>query len=315
VVTGPFPGGARFAFTIFDDADDGTVANLKPTYDLLASLGMRATRTAWIFRHDGPSPFHACETVEDPEYLRWLKSLQNQGFEIGWHGASFESSRRERTAAGLAEFKRLFGVSPRVHANHAENRENLYWGRERFDLALLRLLYGAASGVPRDHYQGHRPGSPYWWGDLCQRDVIYARNLTFTELNLARINPSMPYRDERRPLVPLWFSASDAPTVREFNDLTEPRRADRLAADGGFTIVATHLGKGFVRDGSIHPTTRRNLEHLASLEGWFPTTGELLDWLREENGERSLPPSERFAMQLRFAADLLKRWLTGSRGK
>ena len=41
------------------------------------------------------------------------------------------------------------------------------------------------------------------YGDLCAKHFRYVRNLTFNRLNLATINPSMPYRDESRPLAPL----------------------------------------------------------------------------------------------------------------
>src|SRR5207249_1075031 len=50
-----------------------------------------------------------------------------------------------------------------------------------------------------DLYQGHRPGSPFWWGDLCVEQIEYVRNLTFSEVNLLRVNPSVPYRDPSRP--------------------------------------------------------------------------------------------------------------------
>ena len=116
----------------------------------------------------------------------------------------------------------------------------------------------------------------------------------------------MPYHDPRRPLVPLWFSASDAPTAREFGALTSPENVRRLEAEGGFTVVATHLGKGFVKDGVVDGTVRRNLEFLAERGGWFPTTGELLDWLRARTGGKILARSERFRMEIRFALDLVK---------
>jgi hypothetical protein len=306
-----YPGGARFAFTIFDDTDDGTLENLRPIYDLLERLGMRTTKTVWPFRHQGESNFFACETLEDDDYRDWVRGLQARGFEVSWHCATFESSLRARTSAGLDRFREVFGVSPRVHANHALNRENLYWGAARFDLPLLGRLFGLATGTPTDHYQGHVEGSPWWWGDLCGEHVSYGRNLTFDTLNLAKVNPSMPYHDPRRPLVPRWFSASDAESVHEFNLLTAPDRVDRLAAEGGFSIVATHLGKGFVRDGRVDPGTRRNLEHIAALGGWFPTTGELLDWLSARRPQPTLPHGEWRRMQLRFAWDLARRKLSG----
>lgn len=302
-----YPGGAEFAFAIFDDTDDGTLANLRPIYALLERLGIRTTKTVWPFRYHGPSDFFACETLEDDAYRGWVLDLQTRGFEIAWHCASFESSTRERTQAGLARFREVFGTAPRLHANHAFNRENLYWGADRFDVSLLGRLFGRAAGTPPDHYQGHVEGSPWWWGDLCRQHVTYGRNLTFDTLNLALVNPSMPYHDPRRPLIPFWFSASDAETVREFNRLTAPHNVDRLARQRGFTVVATHLGKGFVRDGEVDPVTRRNLEHLAGAGGWYPTTGELLDWLRARRTRGSLPSGEWLRMQLRFSWDLARR--------
>ena len=159
---GRYPGGAEFAFTVVDDTDDATVDNVGPLYALLHKLGMRATKTVWPFEHDGPSAFYACQTLEDPDYLDFVLGLQEQGFEISWHCASFESSERQRTLDGLEKLEELFGVEPRVHANHALNRENLYWGYGRVDSPPLRWLAGTLSGLPADHYQGHVEGSPYW---------------------------------------------------------------------------------------------------------------------------------------------------------
>jgi len=135
------------------------------------------------------------------------------------------------------------------------------------------------------------------------------RNLTFQELNVLRVNPSMPYRDPRRPLVPWWFSASDAEDADEFVDLLRPSRIDRLERDGGVCIVATHLGKGYVVDGQVRPDVRRCLENIAARRGWFVPVGELLDWLRGQRQTDTLPVSEWRAMQWRWARDLLLRRL------
>lgn len=300
-----FPGGARFAFTILDDTDDATVENVKPVYDCLAELGLGATKTVWPFTHDGPSHFWACQTLEDAAYREFVLDLQRRGFEITWHGASFESSPRERTLAALERFEELFDSSPRVHANHANNRENLYWGPDRVDYRWLARLLRRVM-VPSE---GHLEDSPYWWGDACRRHIRYGRNLTFNRLNVASINPSMPYADPRRPLVPLWFSASDAESVAEFNELTSPDNQERLEREGGFTIVATHFGKQFVRNGALNATTRANLTSLAERPGWFPTVGELLDWLGSQRGAPLLPAREWRRMQIRWALDVVARRL------
>ena len=196
-----------------------------------------------------------------------------------------------------------------MYANHAYNRENLYWGAERLDSRILRALYSRSPGKPQDFYQGHRPGSEWWWGDLAG-EIEYVRNLTFSEVNLLRINPSMPYHDPKRSLVRRWFSASDAEGVREFNALLSPAAQDRLEAEGGVCIVATHLGKGFASGGEVHPVTRALLTRLAGKAGWFVPVGELLDRLRALRGDASgLPASEWRRMQWRWAWDLVRRRL------
>ncbi len=305
-----FPGGKRFAFTVFDDTDVATVDNVRPLYLLLEELGMRATKTVWPLAHaDGPTPFRGSETLEDPSYRDFVVDLHHRGFEVAWHGATMESSTREETILGLQRFHEAFGLFPRLHANHALNRENLYWGADRVDDPAVRAFARRVSPVPDGHFQGHREATAYWWGDLARRHIEYGRNLTFDEINLARVNPSMPYRDPRRPLVRWWFSASDAEDCAEFNRLTHPKRQARLEAEGGFCIVATHFGKGFVRDGEVHRTTRRNLERLAERDGWFPTVGELLDWLRARRSGELLPEAEWRRMQWRWLRDLGPRKL------
>ncbi|MGH7657239.1 MAG: hypothetical protein ACREL6_03325, partial [Gemmatimonadales bacterium] len=131
--------------------------------------------------------------------------------------------------------------------------------------------------------------------------------------NLLRINPSMPYRDPRRPLIPWWFSGSDAEGAPEFNALLSPENQDRLEEEGGICIVATHLGKGFAGPEGVHPVTRDRLGLLARRDGWFPTVGELLDWLRERRTGELLPRGEWWRMQCRWALDLARRKL--NRGK
>jgi hypothetical protein len=293
---------------VIDDTDVATVENVAPVYRLLEELGMRATKTVWPMScPEGSRNFASSQTLEDPPYRAFVVDLQRRGFEIASHGATMESSARARTAAGLERFRETFGTDPRIHANHSYNRENLYWGTGRLDDPLLRLLYAPLNGQPRGHYLGHVEGSPYWWGDLCARHVTYVRNLTFTEINLARINPSMPYQDPARPLVPWWFSASDAENVDEFLALCAPAQVDRLEREGGFCIVATHFGKGYAERDAVRGEVRQRLADLARRPGWFPTVGELLDWLRARRTGTTLPSAEWRRMQWRWARDLVAR--------
>ncbi len=308
---GPYPGGARFAFTIFDDTDDATAENVAPVYTLLHQLGMRTTKTFWpVACPEGSSLFFAGHTLEDAGYEAFLRGLAAQGFELASHCATMESSPRERTEAGLARFRELTGQWPRSHANHGHNRENLYWGVDRVDLPPVRWFYALTNGHPRDWFQGHVQGSRWWWGDLCRERITYVRNLTFSEINLLRINPTLPYRDPRRPLAPWWFSATDCEDSAAFNALIGEAAQDRLEAEGGVCIVATHLGKRYTRNGRVHPRTETLLRRLASRRGWFPTVSELLDWLRNRRGgQDTLPSAEWRRMQLRWAAELVLRRL------
>jgi hypothetical protein len=224
-----FPHGKRFAFTVIDDTDVATVQNVAPVYALLERLGMRATKTVWTMPcTEGSRNFSTSQTLEEAEYRAFVVDLQRRGFEIASHGATMESSTRERTAAGLERFRAVFGAYPRVHANHAGNRENLYWGAARVDAPLLKRLLRTMSGT--SYYQGEFEGSPYWWGDLCARSMTYVRNLTFAEINLLRVNPTMPYRAFQERLEALarrpgWFT-----TVGELLDwMHTQRRDDRLS--------------------------------------------------------------------------------------
>ena len=304
----PFPEGRRFAFTIMDDTDVATLENVGPVYRMLDALGFRTTKTVWpVGCPEGSRNFSSSATLEDIPYLEFVQWLRSRGFEIAYHGATMETSTRERTERAFARFRELFGGPPRVYANHSYNRENLYWGAGRLDNPLLRALYARVDNRAEDQYQGHVEGSPLWWGDLAA-EMTYVRNLTFNEINLCRINPSMPYRDPRRHVVPWWFSASDAEGVHEFNRLLSPAAQDRLEAEGGVCLVATHLGKGFAPDGVVNPETRRLLERLAAKPGWFVPVGELLDWLRSvRKGSDDLPAHEWRRMQWRWARDLVAK--------
>ena len=305
-----YPGDAKFVFTIIDDTDVATVDNVKPIYELLARLGMRTTKTVWpVGCPEGSRNFWLSETLEDEQYLAFAKQLAAQGFELTWHGATMESSPRARTVAALERFHQIFGNYPRVHANHAANAENIYWGHARFDDPLLRACVRRLVAAPAGGFSGDDERSPYWWGDLCQEHVQYARNLTFSEINLLRVNPSMPYHDPKRPLVRWWFSATDAEDRDAFCDLLRSAAQERLEREGGVCIVATHLGKGFVRDGAVDPAVRACLEELAGRHGWFAPVGEVLDWLRNTRETDALPEAEWRRMQWRWAWDLAQRRL------
>lgn len=305
----PFPNGARFAFTIVDDTDVATVDNVRPIYRLLERLGMRTTKTVWpVGCPEGSRNFSESETLEDDRYREFVVDLARRGFEITWHGATMESSKRERTVRALERFEEILGEPPRIHINHSHNRENIYWGSGRLDSWFIRRVFERVAGRPGSYFLGAVESSEYFWGDLCSRHITYGRNLTTSDINTAKFNPSMPYRDPRRPLIPWWFSASDAEDGHEFNQLLAPEHQERLEREGGFCIVATHLGKDYTVNGEVNPRTVELLEMLSKRRGWFPTVGQLLDWLRARRaGDDRLPPGEWRRMQWTWAMDLAKR--------
>src|SRR5437899_2238785 len=44
-----WPEGKDFAFTIIDDTDNATLARIRPIYELLSELGLRTTKTVWVY--------------------------------------------------------------------------------------------------------------------------------------------------------------------------------------------------------------------------------------------------------------------------
>ena len=107
-----WPEGKQFAFTVFDDTDLGTLTNVGPVYAFLADCGYRTAKSCWAFRGDPAKGKNPGETLDDLDYRNWLLDLQSKGFEIGWHGATWHSSPRERTIAALERFAEVFGHYP-----------------------------------------------------------------------------------------------------------------------------------------------------------------------------------------------------------
>lgn len=299
-----FPDGKRFAFSILDDTDDSTLENARPVYRRLQELGFRTTKTVWpLDCPEGSREYFAADTLQRAEYRAFVRELRDAGFEIASHGATMETSERERTLRGLAFLERELGVRPRLHANHGENRENVYWGAARFRSPVLRPLARALGGRPASWYQGERESSPWFWGDVCRERFEYVRNFTFRSLDLLRVDPATPYRLESTPYVRHWFSTTDAPTATDFLERLEPRALERLEAEGGVCIVSTHLGKGFARDGRLDPRVDALLAHVASRPGWFAPVSTILDHLRERRGERRLQGAALLRLELRFLLD------------
>lgn len=278
--TAPFPHNKRFAFTIFDDADFASPENIGPVYRFLTGLGIRTTNSVW------PLPAVAegrigGSSLHKRAYLDLILRLQSEGTEIGLHGVRNHHAPRELIEQGFARFRELLGQYPRVHANHSLNRENIYWGDARLNTASIRLAYNLATRFKRRQYfQGHIPTSPYFWGDICQQHISYVRNFIYDEINLARLNPTMPYHDPTRPYVNHWFSASNGHDVNTFCALVSEANQDRLEEERGICIVYTHFAQGFCHNGTLDHRFESLMRRLARKNGWFVPVSELLDHLR-----------------------------------
>jgi hypothetical protein len=301
---GVYPGGKRFAFSIVDDTDLGTVATLGPVYTFLRELGMRTTKTVWPRRSSMPDQCDVnSETLEVPEYVEFVRSLREAGFEIALHTSAPGSSRRDETIAAYDRFRELFGDDPTMNVNHSLNRENIYWGRHRFDNPLVRSVYDRMAGRPE--FEGHVEGSPFFWGDVCRARTRYVRGFIVREIDTLRANPSMPYHDPRRPYVNFWYSASDGEDLRRFADLIADDAQGRLERDGGCCIVYTHLGKSFADDVRTNGEWGRRMRRLAQRDGWFAPASEILDFLRTRRATTAMPRSERRRLELRWLAERL----------
>ena len=304
-----FPGDTRFAFSILDDTDDSTLENITPIYNVLRERGLRTTKTVWpLDCPEGSRNFFAADTLQDKAYLEFVHDLVAAGFELAFHGATMESSRRERTIQGLEFIRGEFGRYPRLFCNHGYNHENLYWGHKRYRAAPFRVLSRLLVTGGNGGFAGEEEASEFFWGDVCRDVIQYVRNFTFERLNLLTVDPHMPYRITSTPYVNYWFSTADAPDVAAFNRLLSRQHIDRLVAEGGVCIVSTHFGKGFVRDGAVDRQAEDVIGYLADQPGWFVPVSDVLDWLRmRDGGGRSLTPAQILSLEARFIADRLKR--------
>ena len=294
-----FPNQKQFAFTIFDDTDNATVDNVKPLYDLLLQLGIITTKSVWVFPgKDTHNKTKQPHTLSNPQYLEFVRWLYNNGFEIALHNASMQSSVREVTKSAIEYFRETLGFYPNVHTNHHCNKENLYWGRERINLPILRFFMKLKKQFSDS--EGRKPDSPFFWGDICKNHITYVRNFIFKEINLLRINPTLPYRDPNRRFVNYWFSSSDGFNIENFNQLISSKNQDILEDEGGVCIAYTHFGMYFVEGGKVHPKTKELLHELSMRDGWFVPVSTLLDYLRTQQSSETRSLLERFNMEFRW---------------
>jgi len=295
-----FPNNKNFALSIFDDTDSSTVEGIRPVYRLLRELGFRTTKSVWPLAA-APGARFGGSTLQDAHYLEWIHDLHGEGFEIGLHNVRSGSAPRQTIEQGLEEFRSCIGEYPRVHANHCDNLENIYWGSWRLSRTPARLAYTLGTfHRRRERFSGHLQGSPYFWGDICRDRIRFVRNFVFNEINLERINPTLPYHDPGKPFVNFWFSSCEGGDVVKFCDMITEANQERLAAESGICIMYTHFASGFCRDGEVDAVFQRLMRRLSKLNGWFVPVSELLDFLLAGKTQRDIPAGELTTMENRW---------------
>ncbi|MEN6457547.1 MAG: hypothetical protein ABFC63_01340 [Thermoguttaceae bacterium] len=295
-----WPDGKQFAFTIFDDTDSSTLQNVGSVYAFLADQGFRTTKSCWAFRGDPTKGTNVGETLDDMPYRRWLQDLHAKGFEIGWHGATWHASARQRTAEGLERFVEVFGENPRTGANHASNTECIYWGSARLT-SWRQMAYNLLTRYRNcSRFRGHIEHDPHFWGDMCRSRLKYYRNFVFQDINTLKACPFMPYHDPLRPDVNYWFCSADGDKVERFNRCISEAAQDRLEAAGGACIMYTHFACGFDDKGSVQPRFKTLMERIAKKNGWFVPVATLLDFLLLKRKQHDITFAQRQRMERRW---------------
>jgi hypothetical protein len=275
-----YPDGKEFAFTITDDPDYSKVDETLRIYEFLENLGFRTTIGVWVLdnKHgsgEGGSLTNTRGlTTNNDKYLRYLKALKIKGFEICLHTVGPGNDLREETSKGYESFKEQFGEYPKINVNHANNLENIYWGKDRFSNIFLRILYG----LKRKGTEGHVEGSKYFWGDICRSKTKYVRGLVADEINTLSVNESMPYHLNDKPYVRFWFGCSNGFNCITFNALISDSNIRKLVSERGTCIVYTHFAYGFInRAGNLDASFKEQITKISRLNGWFVPASVILD--------------------------------------
>lgn len=299
-----WPDGKRFAFTVFDDTDSCTVANVGRVYALLEDLGLRTTKSVWPLAGT-KSGKYAGETCADPIYRSWLLKLQRAGFEIGYHNATYHTSTREQTANALEAFRSIFGHDPRCMANHTGCEESIYWGEHRLT-GVHQKLYKIVNSHRNGGYRGHIEGDPMFWGDYCKARIKYVRNFVLRDINTLKLCPWMPYHDHDRPFVNYWFASSEGGCIQRFNSCIAEENQDRLEDEGGACVMYAHFASGFEENGRIDSRFNTLIRRLAKKNGWFVPVSTLLDHLLEQRSEQDISSAERRRLERRWIMQKLR---------
>lgn len=291
-----------FYFTIIDDTDNSTLENTKPIYDFLYEKRIFITKTVWVYPPRDADSFG--DSLQRPEYLKFIKEIQEKGFEIGLHHVGSGNFSRNEILNGIEEFKEKLGEYPKIHINHSYNPDSIYGGHKRFNWPfnwMIKKLYPRYAG----RFEGEIEGSPNFWGDKHKEIIRFNRNHEFDTLNLGRTDEYTPYVDPNRSKYSnYWFSATFAPNQWVFNRVVTQASIQKLAAENGRCIVFTHLGY-FMKDGVIDPGFVKRINWLSAYKnGRFIPVSVVLNTIaqqREKAGKvpfPTLPNAVKFRMEL-----------------
>lgn len=270
-----WPHNKDFAFTIIDDTDGATVENVRPIYEYFIKKNMRTTKTIWVYP---PKDSFKGETILDQNYLDFIKFIQKNGFEIQLHNVGSGDFKREEILAGLDIFKNKIGEYPTMQINHSRNKDNLYWGHERFG-CILRFLFRKIK--PKSgHFYGDKNSSEYFWGDFSKQHIKFIRNRVFNGINTLKYDPLMPFKEKKKLYSNYWFSSSDGHTIKEFNNLISKDNIDKLKLEKGLGIVYTHFSCDFLsQNGTIDIEFKEKMDYLSSQNVWIAPASEILEYL------------------------------------
>lgn len=298
-----WPHQKEFAFTIFDDTDNAKLEDVRLVYDFLLDLGIRTTKSVWVLDPQ-EKPRIGGANWRDQEYLDYCLELADRGAEIALHNVSAGHNLRKESFEGFERFENLIGSPPRSFANHADNRENIYWGEKRLS-GLYKKMFRRLSG--NSGFEGEKEDSPFFWGDICKKNIQYVRNFVFEELNTLKADRFTPYHDSKKPYVNRWFSSANANDVNTFNQNITRESLDKLEREKGYSIVYTHFCS-FVKNGQLDASFAETMKYLSSRPGWFVPVSDLLDYVEEQRGEVSLTSFQRFKIESKwFSEQIIKQ--------
>lgn len=275
-----FPNDKKFAFTIIDDTDDAFLKGISKIYDILYQNGLKTTKTVWVYPPRDITESKG-DSLQNPEYLAFIRKILDQGFEIGLHNAGSGDYKRDEIIEGLDFFNEKLGFYPQLHINHSYNKDNVYSGSKRFTFPLNLIVKKLYSKY--DTFYGDVPSSEFFWGDLHKKHIKYARNFEIDNINTIKVVPDMPYREKRfDEYANYWFASTFSPNQWVFNHIVNKKSIDRLEAEGGICILYTHLGY-YTPYGKVDNGFREMIEYIGKKEGWFVPVSDILDFLLRQN--------------------------------